>query len=146
MYQQESDIVYYQCDAEFFPVTAKPGDAGADLRAAEDCTLDPGQSAYVPLGVRMALPEGYGAFLMPRSGFSSKNKVIFLNSVGLIDAGYRGEVKAAVMNIGSEPVSIAKGDRIAQLVLVKLAGLVPCFTDLLPSSERGEGGFGHTGE
>lgn len=132
-------------DAKYLPKQAKPGDAGFDACAAEDVVLQQEDTKLVSLGFSMEFPEGHAAFLMPRSGFSSKNQIIFLNSVGLIDSGYRGIVKAALQNIGQREVRIKKGDRIAQVVFVPLADVVASHVETLSESVRGEGGFGHTG-
>ncbi|MBP2435486.1 dUTP diphosphatase [Microbacterium amylolyticum] len=128
------------------PVYAHPGDAGADLVAAESVRLDPGERALVGTGVRIALPEGIAAFVVPRSGLAVKHGITIVNSPGTIDAGYRGEIKVALLNTDArEPYDIAEGDRIAQLIIMPVAraNFVP--TAELPDSVRGEGGFGSSG-
>ena len=128
------------------PVYAHPGDAGADLVASEAVRLEPGARALVGTGVRIALPDGFVAFVVPRSGLAAKHGITVVNAPGTIDAGYRGEVICAVVNLDrSEPVKIARGDRIAQLVIVELPEVRPAWVDELPPSTRGEGGFGSTG-
>ena len=128
------------------PVYAHPGDAGADLVSTESVTLAPGQRALVGTGVRIALPEGYAAFVVPRSGLAAKHGITVVNSPGTVDAGYRGEIKVTLLNTdASTPYEIAPGDRIAQLIVMPVprARFVP--VDELPDSARGEGGFGSTG-
>ena len=128
------------------PTYAKAGDAGLDLASAIDVEVGPGERAMVPTGVAVAIPEGHAGLVLPRSGLASKRGLTLANSPGLIDAGYRGEITCSVVNLDrSEPVSIAQGDRIAQLVVVPIAVVSPQWTEELPPSERGEGGFGSTG-
>jgi dUTP pyrophosphatase len=128
------------------PAYAHPGDAGADLVAAAEVTLEPGGRALVPTGIAIAVPEGYAAFVHPRSGLASRHGVTVVNAPGTIDAGYRGEVKVALVNL--DPVTaytVRRGDRIAQLVVqpVARAAFVP--VEELPGTSRGAGGFGSTG-
>jgi dUTP pyrophosphatase len=128
------------------PLYAHPGDAGADLVSTIGVTLAPGERAVIPTGISIALPDGFVAFVMPRSGLAAKHGVGLVNSPGTIDAGYRGEI--AVIIINSDPVdsfSVAAGDRIAQLVIqpVTQARFVPVTE--LPGTARGAGGFGSTG-
>ncbi|WP_396641420.1 dUTP diphosphatase [Microbacterium sp.] len=128
------------------PTYAHPGDAGADLVSAESVRLAPGQRALVGTGVSIALPDGYVAFVVPRSGLATKHGITIVNSPGTVDAGYRGEIKVTLLNTdATEPYDIALGDRIAQLIVmpVSRANFVPVET--LPESVRGEGGFGSTG-
>jgi dUTP pyrophosphatase len=128
------------------PNYAHPGDAGADLVSAESLRLAPGQRALVGTGVSIALPDGYVAFVVPRSGLATKHGITIVNSPGTVDAGYRGEIKVTLLNTdASEPYDIAVGDRIAQLIVmpVSRANFIPVET--LPESVRGEGGFGSTG-
>lgn len=132
--------------ASQIPVYAHPGDAGADLVSAEALRLAPGARALVATGVRIALPEGYVAFVVPRSGLAAKHGITIVNAPGTVDAGYRGEIKVSLLNTdASEPYDIAVGDRIAQLIVMPVprARFVP--VDELPDSARGEGGFGSTG-
>lgn len=128
------------------PSYAHPGDAGLDLYAAETVTLEPGARALVATGIAVAIPEGYAGLVLPRSGLALRHGLGLLNSPGLIDAGYRGEVKVLLVNHDpAEAVTLARGDRIAQLVIqpVQRAGLQE--VSALPPSERGAGGFGSTG-
>jgi dUTP pyrophosphatase len=128
------------------PVYAHPGDAGADLVSAEALRLEPGQRALVGTGVRIALPDGYVGFVVPRSGLAAKHGITIVNAPGTVDAGYRGELKVALLNTDpSEAYDIAVGDRIAQLIVMPVprANFIP--VDELPDSVRGEGGFGSTG-
>ena len=129
------------------PTYAKTGDAGVDLRSAIDLTLAAGgHRALVPTGVAIAIPEGYAGFVQPRSGLASKHGVTCLNTPGLIDSGYRGELKVLLINTDpTEDFLITRGERIAQLVIqaVERADFVEVGT--LDDSERGDGGFGHTG-
>jgi dUTP pyrophosphatase len=128
------------------PAFAHPGDAGADLVAAEAVRLEPGQRALVPTGVRIALPEGYAAFVVPRSGLAAKHGITIVNSPGTVDAGYRGEVKVALLNTdATEAYDIAVGDRIAQMIVMPVPRVRFIAVDELPESARGEGGFGSTG-
>jgi dUTP pyrophosphatase len=128
------------------PEAQHPGDAGLDLRAAEGVTVAPGERAMVPTGVAVAIPDGHAGLVLPRSGLASKHGLTLANAPGLIDAGYRGEVICAVVNLDPhDPVEIAAGDRIAQLVVVALPEVVPAFVEELPGSSRGAGGFGSTG-
>jgi dUTP pyrophosphatase len=128
------------------PAYAHPGDAGADLLAREDVELAPGARATIPTGIALALPDGYAAFVHPRSGLAARHGVTILNGPGTVDAGYRGEVKVTLVNTdATEKVLIRRGDRIAQLVLqrVERAGFVE--VERLPGSDRGTGGHGSTG-
>lgn len=128
------------------PVYAHPGDAGADLVSTEDITLAPGQRATVPTGVSIALPAGYVALVVPRSGLAAKHGITVVNTPGTVDAGYRGEIKVILLNTdAAEPYTIATGDRIAQLLVMPVtrARFIP--VDRLPGTQRGEGGFGSTG-
>ncbi|MDD7943431.1 dUTP diphosphatase [Microbacterium sp. NE2HP2] len=128
------------------PVYAHPGDAGADLVSVEQLRLEPGQRALVGTGVRIALPDGFAAFVVPRSGLAAKHGITVVNSPGTVDAGYRGEIKVTLLNTDTaEPYDIAPGDRIAQLIVMPVtrARFIP--VDTLPESVRGEGGFGSTG-
>jgi len=128
------------------PVYSHPGDAGADLVAAEAVELAPGARATVGTGVSIALPDGYAAFVVPRSGLASKHGITIVNSPGTVDAGYRGEIRVTLLNTDtSVAYSVAVGDRIAQLIVmpVSRARFIPVET--LPGSHRGESGFGSTG-
>jgi dUTP pyrophosphatase len=128
------------------PERAHPGDAGLDLRSAADVVVEPGERAFVRTGVAVAIPEGHAGFVLPRSGLASKRGLTLANAPGLIDAGYRGEVVCAVVNLDRrQAVTIARGDRIAQLVVVAVPAVAAEWADELPASARGEGGFGSTG-
>ncbi len=128
------------------PAYAKPGDAGLDLSSAVDVEVGPGERAMVPTGVSVAIPDGHAGLVLPRSGLASRQGLTLANSPGLIDAGYRGEVTCAVVNLDREQaVGIRRGDRIAQLVVVAVPAIEPAWVDELPVSERGEGGFGSSG-
>jgi dUTP pyrophosphatase len=129
------------------PAYAKPGDAGLDLLARTSVTLAPGGGrALVPTGIAFALPEGYAGFVQPRSGLALKHGVTVLNSPGLIDSGYRDELKVLLEKLDpAEAFEIARGDRIAQLVVQAVARVDWEPVDALDASERGAGGFGHTG-
>ena len=128
------------------PGYARPGDAGLDLAARVDVTLAPsGGRGLVPTGVAIALPLGYAGFVQPRSGLALRHGVTLLNTPGLIDCGYRDELKVLMVNLDpEEPFEIHRGDRIAQLVVQAVAQVTWVPVEELPPSERG-GGFGHTG-
>ena len=128
------------------PVYSHPGDAGADLKSTDAVTLAPGERAVIGTGVSIALPDGYVAFVVPRSGLAAKHGITVVNAPGTVDAGYRGEIKVTLLNTDqSAPYTIAPGDRIAQMIVqpVSRARFVPVET--LPGSLRGDGGFGSTG-
>lgn len=128
------------------PEAAHPGDAGLDLRAAVDVTVAPGARVMIPTGVAVAIPDGHAGLVLPRSGLASKQGLTLANAPGLIDAGYRGEVIVAAVNLDrTDAVSIARGDRIAQLVIIALPSVDPTWVTELPGSQRGVGGFGSTG-
>ncbi|MGL3150638.1 dUTP diphosphatase [Microbacterium sp. A82] len=128
------------------PHYAHPGDAGADLVAAEAVHLAPGERALVPTGVSIALPEGHAAFVVPRSGLAAKHGITIVNSPGTVDSGYRGEIKVSLLNTDSSSAyDVAVGDRIAQLIIMPVtrAKFIPVAE--LPDSARGAAGFGSTG-
>jgi dUTP pyrophosphatase len=128
------------------PRRAHPGDAGSDLFAAVDVDLEPGQRAVVGTGVAIALPDGYAAFVHPRSGLASEHGVTIVNAPGTVDAGYRGEIKVILLNTDSEhSVRLHRGDRIAQLVIQRVEMPVFLEVEILPGSQRGDGGHGSTG-
>jgi dUTP pyrophosphatase len=132
--------------ASVVPSYAHPGDAGADLHSTEAVVLAPGERALVGTGVSIALPDGFAAFVVPRSGLAAKHGITVVNSPGTVDAGYRGEIKVTVLNTDStEAYSIGVGDRIAQLVVMPVVRAEFIRVDRLPGSQRGEGGFGSTG-
>ncbi|PZG10911.1 dUTP diphosphatase [Nonomuraea aridisoli] len=128
------------------PAYAHPGDAGADLHAAEDVELLPGERAVVGTGVAIALPEGYAAFVHPRSGLAARHGVTLVNAPGTVDAGYRGEIKVTLINTDAkEPFRLRRGDRVAQLVVQRVERALFTPVERLPESVRGTGGFGSTG-
>ena len=128
------------------PERAHSGDAGLDLRSAVDVLVGPGERAMVPTGLSVAIPEGYAGLVLPRSGLASRHGLTMANAPGLIDAGYRGEIICAVVNLDREQaVQIRRGDRIGQLVVIAVPDVSPSFVEELPRSSRGEGGFGSTG-
>jgi dUTP pyrophosphatase len=128
------------------PQAQHPGDAGLDLCAAEGVTVKPGERAMVPTGVAVAIPDGHAGLVLPRSGLASRKGLTLANAPGLIDAGYRGEVVCAMVNLDPHAaVEIAAGDRIAQLMIVAVPDVSPAFVEELPESPRGAGGFGSTG-
>lgn len=124
---------------------AHKGDAGLDIAANEPVTLESGERKLVSTGVRIAVPKGYVGLLFPRSGNAAKKGLTLANSVGVIDSGYRGEVKGIMVNLGSDPVTINSGERIMQLVLVPFLSAVVTPVLELDETERGENGFGSTG-
>lgn len=132
-------------DSAALPKKAYLGDGAADIHAAEEATISPGGRALVSGGFKIALPQGYAALVLPRSGLALKNGITVLNAPGLVDAGYRGEVGVVLQNHGAEPFTVAVGDRIAQLMVVPVIDWTLAKTTSLPGSERGEGGFGSSG-
>jgi dUTP pyrophosphatase len=142
------EVAVLRLDADLpLPTYARLGDAGADLVARTPATLAPGGGrALVPTGVAVALPDGYAGFVLPRSGLALRHGVTCLNTPGLIDSGYRDELKVLLVNTDPDaPYDVARGDRIAQLVVQAVAPVRFVPVDDLPPSERGTGGFGHTG-
>ena len=128
------------------PARAHPGDAGVDLYTVSDLEIGPGERAIVPTGIAIALPDGYAAFVHPRSGLAAKHGVTLVNAPGTIDAGYRGEIRVALLNTDSgSAVRFRRGDRIAQLVIQRVEQPVFFEVTALPGSSRGEGGHGSTG-
>jgi len=128
------------------PAYAHPGDAGADLCAAEDVELPPGGRATVGTGVAVAVPDGHAAFVHSRSGLASRHGITVVNAPGTVDAGYRGEVRVVLLNTDQrEPFTVRRGDRIAQLVVQPVTRVRFLEVAELPASPRGEGGFGSTG-
>lgn len=122
------------------------GAAGMDLRADEPFALAPGERRLVPTGLALELPPGYEGQVRPRSGLAARHGVALVNAPGTIDSDYRGEVKVIVVNLGQEPVSFARGDRVAQLVVAPVARARIELADELEDSKRGAGGFGSTGQ
>lgn len=128
------------------PCYAYPGDAGLDLRSTVDATLQPGQRMVVPTGIAIALPEGHAGLVVPRSGLAAKHGISVVNGPGLIDTGYRGEIKVVLINLDPEkPFSIARGDRIAQLVVIPFVHADISIVQNLDETDRGQGGFGSSG-
>ena len=129
------------------PSRATPLSAGLDLHANvhEDTIIKPSERRPIPTGIKIALPQGYEAQIRPRSGLALQYGISMLNSPATIDADYRGELKATLINLGGEPFVIRRGDRIAQMVICPVAMAEFTEVDVLPESARGEGGFGHSG-
>lgn len=142
------DVPVVRLDPELpLPAYARHADAGVDLVAAADVVLAPGGGrASVPTGLAIAIPEGYAGFVQPRSGLALRHGVTCLNTPGLIDAGYRGELRVLLVNTDPvEPFEVKRGERIAQLVIQAVEHVRFVAVDELPPSERGTGGFGSTG-
>ncbi|WP_062378181.1 dUTP diphosphatase [Demequina pelophila] len=128
------------------PQYSHPGDAGADISTRVDVTLAPGERATVPTGLRIALPEGFAAFVHPRSGLAARHGITVVNAPGTVDAGYRGEIAVTLLNTdAAAPVTLRRGDRIAQLVIQRVETADFVEVEELPDSVRGDGGFGSTG-
>ena len=128
------------------PSYSHPGDAGADLVSTVDVHLAPGERALVPTGIAIALPDGYAAFVHPRSGLAARFGVSIVNAPGTVDAGYRGEIKVLLVNLDPhDPVDLRRGDRVAQLVIQQVEKARFVEVDRLPGSARGDGGYGSTG-
>jgi dUTP pyrophosphatase len=142
-----TELAFRRLDPDaMLPERAHPGDAGFDLRAIEDVEVGPGERAMVRTGLAVAIPDGHAGLVLPRSGLASKHGLTLANAPGLIDAGYSGELICSVVNLDrGEGVKLARGDRIAQLVIVPVPEFRPAWVDELPPSGRGEGGFGSTG-
>jgi dUTP pyrophosphatase len=128
------------------PAYAHEGDAGLDLYAAESVTLQPFERCLVPTGIAVAIPEGYAGFVQPRSGLAARSGLSLVNTPGLIDSHYRGEIKVIAVNLDAQtPIEIERGDKIAQLVIQPVARVTLAEVDTLDATARGEGGFGSTG-
>ena len=140
-------VLIKQLDPELpLPSYAHPGDAGADICAAEDLVLEPGARALVGTGIAIAVPEGFAAFVHPRSGLAARHGISIVNTPGTIDAGYRGEVKVCLINTDpSESFEVRRGDRIAQLVIQRVEKADFLLADSLDDTARGTGGYGSTG-
>lgn len=140
-------VLFRRLDPEVpAPGYAHPGDAGADLTSTVDVDLEPGERAVVPTGLAIALPDGYAAFVHPRSGLAARCGLALVNAPGTVDAGFRGELKVIVVNLDPRtPVRIRRGDRIAQLVVQRVERARFIEVDALPGSARGVNGFGSTG-
>ena len=139
-------ISFVKLDSELpTPGHAHPGDGGVDLYAREGVRLEPEAWTVVPTGIAVAIPGGYAGLVVPRSGLAARLGVGVVNGPGLVDAGYRGEIKVILINHGAESLRLQRGERIAQLVVVPVVEQVFVEVDELPDSVRGEGGFGSTG-
>lgn len=141
------EILVKRLDSELpLPSYERPGDAGLDLISAVDCVVAPGSRAVVSTGIAIAIPEGYAGFVQPRSGLAMLHGVTVLNTPGLIDSGYRGELKIILVNLDPDsPFSVHRGDRIAQLVIQAVERATLREVNELPGSTRGAAGFGSTG-
>lgn len=141
------EVLIHRLDAELpMPSYAHPGDAGADLYAAEAVELLPGERAVVGTGVAIALPDGYAAFVHPRSGLAARHGITMVNAPGTVDAGYRGEIKVTLINTDAkESFRLQRGDRVAQLVIQRVERAAFYEVERLPGSVRGANGFGSTG-
>ena len=136
-------IPFLRLDPELpTPVSAHVGDAGIDLHTREDILLAPSQWALVPTGIAVAIPDGHAGLVAPRSGLAARHGISVVNGPGVVDAGYRGEVKVILINHGSAEVHLERGDRIAQLVVVPVVLAEMYEVSELPDSDRGQGGFG----
>nr|DAE28226.1 MAG TPA: dUTPase [virus sp. ctuZj11] len=129
------------------PQYTTPGSAGMDLRASlpSPVTIQPMQRVLIPTGLRIAIPQGYEVQIRPRSGMAIKHGITCLNTPGTVDSDYRGDVGIILINLGDEPFTVNDGDRIAQMIVNKYERAEWELTDLLDDTERGEGGFGHSG-
>ncbi|HPU00693.1 MAG: dUTP diphosphatase [Firmicutes bacterium] len=129
------------------PAYMTAGAAGMDLHAAvaEEVVLEPGSVRLIPTGLKVAVPEGYELQIRPRSGLAARHGIGLLNSPGTVDSDYRGEIKVILINLGAAPFTVRRGDRIAQMVLCPIPRIELVPVPSLPETERGEGGFGHTG-
>ena len=133
-------------DAARLPSRAHDGDAGLDLYAAEPARLEPGERASVGTGVAVAIPDGHAGLVLPRSGLAARHGISVVNAPGLVDSGYRGEVRVLLLNTDpSEPFDVEAGDRIAQLLITPFAAPPPIEVDDLDETTRGAGGFGSSG-
>ncbi|GAA3758020.1 dUTP pyrophosphatase [Spinactinospora alkalitolerans] len=141
------EVLIHRIDPDLPPPEyALPGDAGADLVTAEDVELAPGERATVRTGIAVALPEGYAAFVHPRSGLAARCGLTLVNAPGTVDAGYRGEIRVTLINTdAATPVRLVRGDRVAQLVVQRVERAVFSEVSALPPSARGTNGFGSTG-
>jgi dUTP pyrophosphatase len=138
----ELPVVRLREDAQL-PTRAYAGDAGLDLTTCERVELGPGERAVVPTGIAVAIPEGYAGFVQPRSGLAARHGIAVVNSPGLIDSGYRGEIRVVLLNTDLSETFVAEpGERIAQLVVLRVPEVEPVGVDELPAGERGVRGFG----
>jgi len=144
---QQLQVAVRQLDPELpLPSYARPGDAGADLHARDEVIIAPGERAMIATGVAIALPEGYAAFVHPRSGLAARHGITTLNGPGTVDSGYRGEIKVNLINHDPrEPFTVHRGDRIAQLIVQEVVAVQWAPVDSLPESVRGDTGHGDSG-
>lgn len=134
------------CESEFLPVYKTEGASGADVMSVEDVTICPRERKLINTGIRISVPQGYEAQLRPRSGLSAKKGLTLINAVGTVDSDYRGICYASIINLSDEIQEIKKGERIAQLVIAPVVQANFINVDTLDETERGEGGFGSTGQ
>ena len=146
LHMTETVPVLIVCDESMVPIYAKPGDAGADLRASHDAVVPAGDRVLVKTGCSLALPGGYVGLVHPRSGLALNHGITVLNSPGTIDAGYRGEIMVTLFNSSKEDFHISLGDRIAQLLIQQVAKADFVRVEKLPQSDRGESGYGSSGK
>lgn len=141
------DVLLVRLDPDLpVPQVGHPGDAGVDLCTAVDAEVGPGERVLLPTGVAVALPAGYAGFVHPRSGLATRSGLTVVNAPGTVDAGYRGEIRVGLVNLDRvDTVSLRRGDRIAQLVVQRVATARFHEVERLPGSARGAGGFGSTG-
>ena len=141
-----SDSVDVLIVSSSFPVVAHPGDAGADLSSSEAFVLAPGERRTVGTGVAIALPRGYMAFIVPRSGLAARHGITVVNSPGTVDAGYRGEISVTLLNTDTDTsFAVSQGDRIAQMIVLPFSTVNFIPVERLPESARGSDGLGSTG-
>jgi dUTP pyrophosphatase len=139
-------VIEVLVDGPLPPGPAHPGDAGIDLAAAESVRLEPGERATIGTGLRIALPTGHVAFVLPRSGLAARHGITIVNAPGTVDAGYRGEIRVTLLNTDARrPYDVAIGDRIAQLLVLPVPAVRFVAVAALPGSHRGDAGFGSTG-
>jgi dUTP pyrophosphatase len=142
----EMQVSFVRLDPEVeIPTTAHIGDAAVDLQASVEVSLQPGERASVATGLAVAIPQGYAGLVIPRSGHALRSGIGVVNGPGLIDSGYRGEVSVLLINHGSEPVTFAKGERIAQLAVVPMVAVEWVEVETLDNTARGARGFGSSG-
>ena len=140
------EVSFHRLDPELPPpAKAHPGDAAVDLVAREGGKLEPGERLLVPTGIAVAIPPGHGGLVTPRSGLAARHGLSVVNGPGLIDSGYRGEIKVILVNLGTETFAFDRGERIAQLMIVPVPDVEYVEVSDLPESARGLGGFGSTG-
>jgi len=143
-----TELLFRKLDARAtVPTRAHPGDAGLDLCCLDPVTVYPGQRVRVPTGIAIELPDGHAGLIVPRSGLAANHGLSIVNSPGLIDQGYRGELQVLLLNTDAElPISLEAGERVAQLVVVAVSGLVPREVESFSESSRGDQGFGSSGQ